>query len=766
MVGVLGCRGVRPALSRKAVHRARRRSPMSRLVVISNRLPFVVRSSTQSGTYELSPSAGGLVSALGSYIERRRREDPAFECIWLGWPGASVEPEARAALSEQALRQHGAVPVYLEEREASAFYHGFCNTTLWPLFHYFPTYAEYGAEDFANYQTVNLAFCDAALSVIRPGDTVWVHDYQLLLLPKLLRERLADVEIGFFLHIPFPSFEIFRHLPSAWRRQLLEGMLGADLIGFHTHDYTQYFLRSVFRTLGHEHHFGEITVGAEVRRAETFPIGIDYERFHRAAQSSAVVELRQQLERGLQGRKAIFSVDRLDYSKGILQRLHGFAEFLQAHPEWQGRVVFVLVVVPSRTQVPQYQTMKHELDELVGRINGTYGSVDWVPILYQYRAVEFDELVALYNLAPVALITPLRDGMNLVAKEYLASKPDGSGVLILSEMAGAARELGEALLINPNHGREIADALHEALTLSPEEQVRRNQPMQERLRRYDAERWVSNFLDSLSRVKSRQGRLATHHLVGPMREALLDRYRAARRRLILLDYDGTLVPFASQPHLAAPDPALLRLIGKLAAEPHNHLYIISGRDRHTLDGWFKGLPLRIIAEHGAWLRDDGAVWDRLKPLNSEWKEQLAPLIQLYVDRVPGSLLEEKDYSLAWHYRRADPELGAGRAKELIDELVSYTANFDVQVLEGKKVVEVRNAGVNKGNAALGCVVRVEPDFILAAGDDQTDEDLFRALPQSAYTVRVGIPHSHAAFHLEDHVEVRELLEALATRSVD
>jgi trehalose 6-phosphate synthase/phosphatase len=478
------------------------------------------------------------------------------------------------------------------------------------------------------------------------------------------------------------------------------------------------------------------------------------------ASSPEVGELRQQLETGLSGKRVIFSVDRLDYTKGLLHRLRGYECFLESYPEWRGKVVFVLTVVPSRGEVEQYQRMKHELDELVGQINGSFGSVDWVPIIYQYRALGFTEMVALYALAPIALITPLRDGMNLVAKEYLASKPDGSGVLILSEMAGAARELGEALLINPNHRGEIADALREAVEMPLEEQVRRNRPMQERLLRYDAKHWVSNFLSSLARVKGRQGKLATHHLAGALREELIARYRQANRRLILLDYDGTLVPFAPQPHLASPDPGLLRLVASLTEDPRNHVFIISGRDRSTLDAWFAGIPLQIIAEHGAWIRDRSAEWRLLKPLARAWKAHLAPLIQLYVDRVPGSLLEEKEYSLAWHYRRADPELGAMRAKELIDELVSYTANFDVQVLEGKKVVEIRNSGVNKGAAARGCVTTVEPDFIFAAGDDQTDEDLFRALPRTAFTVRVGIPHSHAAFHLRDHVEVREVLKAL------
>lgn len=731
---------------------------MSRLIVISNRLPFSLRR-TEFG-FDLGAASGGLVTALSGYIRRRKASAPDFECIWAGWPGAEVTPAEAASLREVAGRKHGAHPILLSALEMEQFYHGFCNSTLWPLFHYFPSYAAYHERDFASYRRVNERFRDAVMELVRPGDEIWIHDYHLLLLPQMLREKLPHASIGFFLHIPFPSFEVFRQLPTRWRSEILRGVLGADLIGFHTHDYVQHFLHSVFRTLGHEHYLGQLTVGGEIRRVESFPIGIDVEAFWDAALTEEVSRARNLVADGLRGRRAILSVDRLDYSKGLLQRLRGFELLLENNPEWRGKVVFILIAVPSRERVAQYQRLKHELDELVGQINGAYGSVDWVPIIYQYRAVSFTELVGLYSLAPIALITPLRDGMNLVAKEYLASKPDGTGVLILSEMAGAARELGEALQINPNHRLEITEALNEALRMPEEEQIRRNRPMQERLRAYDAERWVKNFIRALRNTKTQQGRLATLHLVGTVADAVRKRHREAHRRLILLDYDGTLVPFAQQPHLAAPDGPLLRLLSRLQAQTGSEVFLISGRDRGTLDRWFAGLPIRIIAEHGARLRDEGAVWSLLKPLSFEWKEQIRPLVQLYVERVPGSLLEEKEFSLAWHYRRSDPELGMLRAKELIDDVVTYTANFDVQVLEGKKVVEIRNSGVNKGVAARHCLSQVEADFILAAGDDQTDEELFRALPPDAVTVRVGETHSLATYRVTDHQELRLLLQGL------
>src|SRR5690606_32261587 len=401
---------------------------------------------------------------------------------------------------------------------------------------------------------------------------------------------------------------------------------------------------------------------------------------------------------GIRGRKAIFSVDRLDYTKGLLNRLRGYEEFLIRYPEWRGQVVFLLTVVPSREEVAQYQRMKQELDERVGQINGQFGTMEWVPIVYSYRSLEFETLSALYVLSPVALITPLRDGMNLVAKEYLASKPDGTGVLILSEMAGAARELGEALLINPNPFVEIADALHQALTMDSEEQVRRNRPMQERLRAYDSRRWAEHFLSSLARVKAQQGQLATRQLTPALQEDVVRVMAEAKKRLVRLEHDGTLVAVASQRHRVAPDPELVALLGRLAESPGSLVFLISGRDKVTLGEWFRTAKLGIIAEHGASIREENGKWRNLKPLTTEWKGRLRPILRMYVDQVAGSLLEEKEFSLAWHYRRCDPELGAQRAKELIDEVTQFTANLDVQVLEGKKVVEIRNSGVNKGAA--------------------------------------------------------------------
>jgi trehalose 6-phosphate synthase/phosphatase len=733
---------------------------MSRLIIVSNRLPFTLR---QNGTdVEVAASSGGLVTALAAYVDRERQQHEDFESLWVGWPGnvipAELMPRATEILSEQQAR-----PVFLSQEDGDEFYYGFCNRTLWPLFHYFTSYVEYSAQYWETYVRVNRAFYDAVAQLVQPEDTVWIHDYHLLLLPEMLRAAQPKANIGFFLHTPFPSYEIFRLLPSAWKEQLLTGLLGADLVGFHVHEYTQHFLQCVHRILGHEHRLGRIVAGGRMRRADTFPLGVDYPKFAETAESQPVRARSQQIRAELAQSKLILSVDRLDYTKGISERLQGYQLFLERYPEWHGKVTFVLLVVPSRVEVPQYQELKEELDERVGEINGRFNTLGWTPLVYQFHSVDFEELVALYQAADVALITPLRDGMNLVAKEYLASKPDATGVLILSELAGAAREMNEAVLINPNQHDEIADTLAFALAMPREEQVRRNQLIRERLIKFDASSWARHFLSALSKVKAQQGQLATKLLSPALQAQVARAHRASERALILLDYDGTLVPIAARPELAAPEPPLIELLSRLARDAKNAVYVISGRDRVTLERWLGETGVGLIAEHGAWLKDPGGAFRLTKPVSADWKEPVGSILRQFVSQVAGSLLEEKDYAMAWHYRGADPELGAQRAKELVDELTQFTANLDIHVLEGKKVVEVRSAGVDKGTAAMGLIQRLKPDFILAVGDDQTDEDVFRALPPTATSVHVGTPFSNAGYCVGAQPDVVLLLEQLAPK---
>lgn len=736
-----------------------------RLIVVSNRLPFTVSGGRESSP-RFRPSPGGVTTGLGSWLERWCQEGRGeHDYLWIGWAGGTVSPAQQPRVVEKARARYRCRPLFLEPEAIERFYHGFCNRTLWPLFHYFTSLTRFEASHWQEYQDVNQTFCEAVAAEVRPGDVVWVQDYQLMLLPRLLRERFPDLAIGFFLHIPFPSSEVFQLLPTAWRTRLLEGLLGANLVGFHTHDYTRHFLSCVQRFLGWEHYLGRLTLPDQIVKVETFPMGIEYARYAEAAVRPETAERVAQLRAAHPGQKIIFSVDRLDYTKGLVNRLRGYELFLQRHPEWHRRVVFILSVAPSRTGVAAYQAMKREIEQTVGSLQGAYSREDWAPLVYQYRQVDFDELVARYRACDVALITPLRDGMNLVAKEFVACRPDLTGVLILSELAGAAREMGEALLVNPFHEDEVAEALHRALTMSEEEQVARNRALQERLHRYDVHRWAGEFLSALETAHHAAVHQRTRALGEAVRDDLVRRYREARERALLLDYDGTLVNLVSNPRAAAPDPELRTLLRALADDPANRVAIVSGRRRVELESWLGDLPLTLVAEHGIWVRPPGEPWRMLVPARAEWKESLRSILQLYADRLPGAQVEEKEFSLVFHYRRADPDQAQQRAKELCDDLADYTRNIEVQVLQGHKVIEVRHAGAHKGTILSTWLAERCPDFLLAVGDDWTDEDLFHALPPNGVSIRVGLGPTVASYYLPHPPAVRQLLQSLLTAAL-
>jgi len=728
---------------------------MKRLLIVSNRLPVTV--SLEGEELSFQPSAGGLASGLSSYLDAIAQRGQ--EAVWVGWPGTEIPPGREEEVRDAFSQRHGAVPVFVDAETMASFYEGFCNGTLWPLFHYFPSIAAFKDRFWDDYLRVNLMFCDAVVRIARPGDVIWVHDYHLLLLPRMLKERLPDNPVGFFLHIPFPAFEIFRMLPGRWRDLILDGMLGADVIGFHTNEYAHYFLRCVLRILGHDHSLGRILVGDHLAEVDAFPMGIDYQRFHDGASTAESMQQRDTLRATVGDRKMIVSVDRLDYSKGIVNRLRGYEHFLRTCPQWRKRVVLALVLVPSREGVDEYQRMKRQIDETIGRINGRYGSLDWTPISYQYTSLEFNELVAFYAAGDVALVTPLRDGMNLVAKEYVASCVDMRGVLILSEMAGASRELGEAIIINPTTREEIAQALESALEMPPDEQARRLRIMQDRLRKYDVRRWAEEFLGRLNSVREQQQRFASGIMPAEVQRELVRDYRSSQRALLLLDYDGTLAPFAPRPEAARPSPGLIEVLGRIAHDRGTDLVLVSGRERDSLGSWFVDPAIHLVAEHGAWVKRAGQTeWTATRPIRAEWKEHVLPILRAAADRLPGSFVEQKDYSLVWHYRQAEPELGLVRAQELADGLTQFTANMDLVVVPGHRSVEVRDSSTSKANAAL--MYLGEHDFVLAVGDDTTDEDMFRVLPPTAYTIRVGLVATHARYNVPGHENVIGLLKQL------
>lgn len=734
-----------------------------RLILVSNRLPFHLLEKGNKVT--LKQSDGGLVTALTSYFEQESNRDAFTEKIWIG---SADFPEKRW---EKFIQQGGAMesfimrPIFIDPKVYSKYYNGFCNATLWPLFHYFLTYVVYDQESFENYERVNQLFADELLKIVEPDDTIWIHDYQLFLLPQLIREKMPNASIGFFLHIPFPSFELFRLLHRSWKEKIIRGLLGADLIGFHTHEYVQHFLKTVRMVTGHDHQYRTIAYENRSVKADLFPLGIDYEKFNGTSQTEEVVQKREVIIRNFAHKKILFSVDRLDYTKGVTHRLAGFERFLELHPEWLEKVVFILVVVPSRQIISKYNERRKLIEELVGSINGKYSTLSWQPVIYRYSHLPFDELCALYSAADVGLITPLRDGMNLVAKEYVASCAEHRGVLILSELAGAAFELGEALLVNPLDNDELAKAIGEALAMPPEEQKRKLDLMQRRLIDYDVNNWMNDFLNQLAEIKDHQQLESNKQITSSKREELIHAFQNAQSRTLLLDYDGTLVEFAKHPKEAVPDKKLLKLLATLGDDPRTHITIVSGRDAEILNNWFQGLPVSLVAEHGAAIKHLNDEWVHQYEHDQSWKAVVRPTLEMFSRRCPGSFIEEKNHTLAWHYRNVDLELGFTRSRELLDNLLHLVRSVHLQVIDGNKVIEVRVAGFDKGIAARKLLEEDESDFVIAIGDDKTDEDMFRALADRGITIKVGPGHSIAQYSLSKPQEVISFLNELAQEAV-
>ncbi len=721
---------------------------MRRLLIVSNRLPVSI--AREGAEVRLEPSSGGLATGLSGPHRR-------LGGLWIGWPGPTngLGEDERARIAAQ-LAEHRAVPVWLDAEEVRHFYEGFSNGVLWPLFHYLLDQVPLHVHDWNAYEQVNRRFAEAVAAHHEPGDLVWVHDYQLMLVPQLIRELVPGARIGFFLHIPFPGWDLFRALPN--REQLLEGMLGADLVGFHTASYMRHFSASLLRILGIGVDVDRAQVGDRTVRLGVFPMGIDAERFARRAADPEVASEVRAL-RGAGDCAIMVAIDRLDYTKGIPRRLLAFDALLRHHPALRERVRLIQVAVPSRTHVGAYRKFRRRIDALVGRVNGAYATSTWAPVHYIYRNLDERELVALYRAADVMLVTPLRDGMNLVAKEFVATRTDEDGVLVLSEFAGASAELAEALHVNPYDVDRTSEVYHHALTLPAEERKARMVGLRRRVTAYDVDHWTRSFLGALEAT----GVAASAATPPATLPAAIEHLRAASHLLLLLDYDGTLVPHASVPELATPDESLLQLLRTLAARPHTVVHVVSGRSRDSLERWLGRLPIGLHADHGFWSRAPGATAWVARPMPPmEWRERALEILEQAAAQTPGSLVEQKTVSIAWHYRMADPEFGATQANELRLHLMELLSNLPVEVVAGSKVIEVRPHGVNKGAIVPPLLAEMPPGTaILALGNDPTDEDLFAALPPDAIAVHVGSQPTRAQIRVPNVAAARRLLTAIA-----
>lgn len=741
-----------------------RRIGHSGLVIASNRLP--VRLTVGGGKFEVQPSSGGLAAALGAM-----RGDAA----WIGWPGTVVSTNLRDKV-EKRLARDNLYPVFLSRAEEEDFYGRVCNDTLWPLFHYFTGQLRITPEAWDRYVEVNERFAELILEHCEPDARVWVHDFHLMLVPAMLRRRSPGLSIGFFLHIPFPSSEVYRLLPA--REQLLRGVLGADYISFQVGDYARHFRSSCLRILGLDSSPDWLELDNRRIGIGVDPIGIDVEGFRELLADPETERLLAGLEQQYEDRKLVLGVERLDYTKGIPQKLHAFERFLEEDPDRALTTTMIQVLVPSRLESPEYVAQRNEIELLISRINGRFGQPGITPVEYLHRDVSKPGLVALYRRADVMMVTALRDGMNLVAQEFVLCQSEPGlpsrwrGSLLLSELAGSAQVLPGALLVNPWDVDGVVEHLATALELPARERQRRLETMAKRVEALDCRRWAEGYLGRLgrySRPMTRRGRPPT--VDEAVEERISRRFVRARARTIILDYDGTLREFEAHPDLASPTPEIRALLRELSAIPHTDVHIVSGRRRRNLEQWFGRLPIHLSAEHGYMARAPGEEWRTLVDLDLSWLRPIERLLRKVAADVPGSHVERKSCSVAWHYRQAEREYGAWRAHELLNDLGQHLAGAPAEILLGHQLVEVRARGVDKGVY----VKSLFPDgkesshFVIGLGDDRTDHDLLDALPSGSIAGHVGglLPSARSADGPREHIhvvgpgEVRAFLHDLA-----
>ncbi len=722
-----------------------------RLVLVSNRLPFCAERRGSALTF--TRAVGGLVSALEPVLRTRGG-------VWIGWPGITrEEADVAGGLDLPHDPDIRYEPVPLTEREVSLYYAGFSNRTLWPLFHYFVGRTHIDAATWQAYDAVNQRFAKRAAPFARQGALVWVQDYQLLRMPHHLRELVPGARIASFLHIPFPGSDLLRVLP--WSRHLMRGMLAADVVGFHVDSYADHFLDSAARLLGCDvdRAAGVVQFDGRAVSVVVDPISID------AGFVSTVARSAGARTRPADRVREILGVDRLDYTKGIYERMLAIERLLERWPTYRGRVVFTQLLVPSREHVAEYSDLKRQIDETVGRINGRFSEAGWTPIRYLVRSLPQDELIPLYRGADVALVTPLRDGMNLVAKEYVMAQATLSGVLVLSEMAGAAEELPEAVIVNPFDIGAVAAGLHRALSMPADERRARMSALRDRVRTHDVHAWVRDFLAAAHRAFAHPAPPASP--VDQVRRRLTPWLAARPSAMVFLDFDGTLTPIVERPEdarLAARTRAVL-----VQAARHSALdvVIVSGR---ALDDVRRrvGVPgITYVGDHGFEIEGPGV------SLRHDGVAHYRAAIERAADElealgVPGALVERKPATVSYHLRRvpAERRAEAELAAEEIFRRLQLRMNRGKMVLEGRPPLDW-----HKGQAVLHVLVqRHGVDWpsrarALYIGDDVTDEGAFESLRGIGRSIQISATGSDAAtaadYRLPDPASVVKLLRWLA-----
>ena len=770
-----------------------------RLLIVANRLPLSAFKGIE-GDWKLQASPGGLVSAL-TCLE-------GCNMTWIGWPGEFIDEMERESLSK-AFKKEECCPVYLDPDTTDLFYNGYCNSVLWQLFHYIAlqqegtlTETQTVQDQYEAYKRANEEFLKAVMSQYQEGDIVWVHDYHLMLLPALLKEEVPNMKVGWFLHTPFPSSEIFRTLPQ--RNDILTGVLRADLVGFHTYDYARHFVSSCCRILGLEGtldgienaHMGTLT------RVAVFPIGIDPEKWINELDTPGVQAKVLEMRRQFSGRKVLLGVDRLDMVKGIPQKLLAFEKFLEENPDWRNHVLLVQIAIPSRKDVLEYQKLTSVVHEMVGRINGRFGSLTQNPIHFLDCSLDFHNLCALYAVTDVLVVSSLRDGMNLVSYEFVACQSkDFPGVLVLSEFAGAAQSLGAgAILSNPYNVNELSSAIAYALKMGDSERQQRHRQNFMHVKVHTAQAWGETFISELHDTHV-EAALRTMHIPPKLDiKAVGDAYRSSKSRLIVMGYNATLTTTApAQPNqhrqfdqirtLTQISPEVKSLLSSIVAQPETEVLVVSGSERHKLERLFEGVDVWLAAENGIFLKPPLKEWELVvENVNLEWMESVQLVFDYFCERTPRSYVDTRETSLVWNCKYADIDFGRNQMRDMLQHLwTGSISNAQVEILRGGRSVEARPLGVTKGGAVRRIMekmheaTKMKPEMILVAGHfmhrdedifsffDETGKqgteekeevalvDIFGQTTKTIITCTVGRKHSTARAHLKSSSEVMELL---------
>ena len=723
----------------------------SHKIIVSNRLPF----SYDEATKKLTPSAGGLVSALrGGKLDERY--------IWIGAAPNHLTPQLWERLKKTIHSKMHFVPIFIDPQLYENYYAGFSNSVIWPLLHYDAELIKFKLKLWKAYQRVNEQFMQTILSIVKTNDLVWVHDYHLMLLPQLLKQKRPQLKVGFFLHIPFPEATIFQKLPM--HKEILIGLLAADLIGFHLYQYLQNFCSAVKNILGLSSDFLTVVNNHHTTYLGAFPISIDTKRFIQQAKSTAV----KKLTHAYGHREFTFlSIERMDYIKGFDLKLQAYRQLLKTHPEYIGKVLLFQLAIPTRENVLAYRRLKTQVEDMIYAINNEFKASAWRPIHYIYDNIQFNELLALYRSSDALMVNSKHDGMNLVVFEYIASQnPKDPGVVILSEFAGATSMLSEAIPINPWNTEKTAKTMHAVIHLKKEERIKRHHVMLRYLKKYTATKWAKSFIRRLDEIKPQIGHIPELITVTKLCEQIQQKFSISLKQPLnlLLDYDGTLTPIAKHPELAKLPQKTYTLLEQLTKKKQIKIIVISGRTADFLSQQLKSLPCNIVAEHGAMYFDRKKnAWETLVNFDpKDWFDTVKNMMQSFTERVPDSFIEQKKFSLAWHYRQSPAKFASQQAIILKDTLETAFSNAPITIQQGKKVIEVKTVEASKGFFIRWYRKNHKnSEYLLTLGDDTTDEDLFEAIQSlNGLAIRVGSGFSCANYRLKKQQEVITFLKKL------